>query len=283
MTNPPGIVADSSAAALTSQLRQVWADLAAVGASLSDEEWHQPTPCPGWSVAAQYAHVIGTEAMILGRPNPDVEGPAEQPAHVRNPIGEFNEVWVTALDTAPRDEVLAQMAEVTRTRLDALEVMTEEDFDAPSWTPVGQADYRRFMQVRVFDLWVHLQDVRDAVARPGDESGPVAEQSVDELVRAAGFVIGKKAGAPAGSGVRIDLTGPVIRQVDVDVAERAKVVNELAGPPTVTVELSSTAYSRLSCGRMDPAAVQAGALGGVRFSGDEALGRRIVDHLAFTI
>jgi uncharacterized protein (TIGR03083 family) len=283
MTNPPGIVADNSAAALTSQLRQVWADLADLGQSLSDEEWHRPTPCPGWSVAAQYAHVIGTEAMILGRPNPYVESPAEKPAHVLNPIAEFNEVWVTALAATPREEVLAQLAEVTRARLDALDAMTEEDFDAPSWTPVGQADYRRFMQVRVFDCWVHLQDVRDAVERPGGESGPAAEQSIDELVRAAGFVIGKKAGAPAGSGVRIDLTGPVIRCVDIDVAERAKVVTGLAGPPTVTVELSSTAYSRLSCGRMDPAAVLAGALGGVRLRGDEALGRRIVEHLAFTI
>lgn len=283
MTNPPGIVADSSAVGLTSQLRDVWAALARLGASLSDEEWGRSTPCPGWTVAAQYAHVIGTESMLLGRPNPDVAAPEEKPAHVRNPIAEFNEVWVAALAGTPRQEVLAQLDEVTARRLEALEAMTEEDFSAASWTPVGQADYRRFMQIRVFDCWVHLQDVHDAVGRSGGESGPVAEQAIDELVRAAGFVVGKKAGTPPGTGVRLDLTGPVTRRVDIDVAERARVVAELADPPAVTAEMSSTAYSRLSCGRIAPAAVLDGALGGVRFIGDEALGRRVVESLAFTI
>ncbi len=283
MTNPPAIVADSSGPALTDQLRTVWAALAELGATLSDEQWASPTPCPGWSVAAQYAHVVGTESMILGRPNPEVPAPAERPAHVLNPIAEFNEVWVTALAAEPREEVLRQLAEVTRVRLEALEAMTEADFAAPSWTPVGQADYRRFMQVRVFDCWVHEQDIRDAIGRPGGESGPVAEQATDELVRAAGFVVGKKAGAPRDAGVRFELRGPLVRRIDVEVADRARVVAELAAPPTVTVELSSTAYSRLGCGRITPAAVLGGGLGGGRFDGDEILGRRIVENLAFTI
>ncbi|MDE3202821.1 MAG: maleylpyruvate isomerase family mycothiol-dependent enzyme [Acidobacteriota bacterium] len=283
MTNPPAIVADSSRPALIGQLRHVWSALADLGGELSDEEWASPTPCPGWSVAAQYAHVVGTESMLLGRPNPEVPTPAETPAHVRNRIAETNEVWVDALAATPRREVLAQLAEVTGERLKALEAMTDADFDAPSWTPVGQADYRRFMQIRVFDCWVHEQDVRDATGRPGGETGPVAEQAVDELVRAAGFVVGKKAGATPGEGVRLVLGGPLSRRIDVEVGERARVVEALADPPTVTVELTSTAYCRLSCGRVAPSDVLAGALGGVRLSGDEALGRRVVENLAFTI
>ncbi len=282
MENPPGIVADSSRDALVAQLGEVWDALVELGASLDDREWAAATPCPGWPVSAQYAHIIGTESMLLGRPNPDV-APPEGAAHVRNQIGGFNEVWVTALAGRSRREVLDQLAEVVEARKQALAGMTEEDFAAPSWTPVGQADYRRFMQIRVFDCWVHEQDVRDAVGRPGHETGPVAEQSIDEIARAAGFIVGKKAGAPAGSSVRFQLTGPLPRRVDVEVGERARVVEGLAGEPTATLELSSTAYSRVACGRVPPADVAGGALGGVKLAGDDELGRRVLDSLPFTI
>ena len=282
MENPPGIVADSSRDALVAQLGEVWDSLAELGASLDDRQWAAPTPCPGWPVSAQYAHVIGTESMLLGRPNPEVAAP-EGAAHVRNQIGGFNEVWVTALAGRSRQEVLDQLAEVVAARKEALAGMTEEDFAAPSWTPVGQADYRRFMQIRVFDCWVHEQDVRDAVGRPGHETGPVAEQSVDEIVRAAGFIVGKKAGAPVGSSVRFSLTGPLSRRVDVEVGDRARVVDGLAGEPTATLEMSSTAYSRVACGRVPAADVAGGALGGVKLGGDEDLARRVLDGLPFTI
>ena len=281
--NPPGIVADSSASGLTAQLGEVWDSLAGLGAGLSDADWAHPTPCPGWSVAAQYAHIIGTESMLLGRPNPEVDAGA--PGHVRNQIGQFNETWVAALATKGRAEVLEMFAEVTSERRRALAGMTEEDFAAESWTPVGKADYRRFMQIRVFDCWVHEQDIRDALERPGHGSGAVAEQAVDEIVRAAGYLVGKKGGAPAGSSVRFELTGPVSRRVDVSVADgRARVVDALEGEPTATLTLGSTAFTRLACGRVEPAAVvDDGRLGGVVLAGDTALARRVAENLAFTI
>ena len=283
MSPAPGLAADSSRDALVAQLHEVWDALVDLGGSLTDAEWDAPTPCPGWPVSAQYAHVIGTESMLLGRPNPEVGDPAEPPSHVRNQIGGFNEVWVSALAGRPRSEVLTQMDEVLGARKKALDAMTEEDFAAPSWTPVGQADYRRFMQIRAFDCWVHEQDSRDAIGRPGHEQGPVAEQAIDEIVRAAGFVVGKKAGVPTGAGIRIELTGPVARRIDVEVSDRARVVEALAAAPAATLSMSSTAYARLSCGRAAPADVMAGALGGVVLAGDEDLGRRVIENLAFTI
>ncbi len=281
--NPPAIVSDNSAAGLTAQLAEVWGALSELGSGLSDADWQTGTPCPGWPVAAQYAHMIGTESMLLGRPNPEAD--PGSPAHVRNQIGGFNEVWVAALAPRPRAEVLEMFSEVTSERLRALAAMTEDDFSAESWTPVGQADYRRFMQIRVFDCWVHEQDIRDALDRPGHGSGPAAEQAVDEIVRAAGYLVGKKAGAPAGSSVRLQLTGPVERRVDVSVADgRARVVEALDGPPVATVTLGSDAFTRLACGRVEPAAVlDGGRLGGVRLDGDASLGRRVAEHLAFTI
>jgi uncharacterized protein (TIGR03083 family) len=276
------MAAANTAEDLTSQLEEVWASLGELGATLDDTQWHASSPCPGWDVAAQYAHVIGTESMLLGRPNPEVD--PGKPEHVRNDIGGFNEVWVAALATSSREEVLAKFADVTAERSKALRGMSESDFSEPSWTPVGKADYRRFMQIRVFDCWLHEQDIRDAVGQPGHESGQVAEQSVDEIVRALGFIVGKKAGLPADATASIRLTGPVQRTLDVAVVEgRARVVQSLDSPATVVLRLSSGAFTRLAGGRIEPAAVLDGALGGVEIEGDTELGQRIVSNLAFTI
>jgi uncharacterized protein (TIGR03083 family) len=281
-TTAPGIVADSSASALKGQLDEVWNSLATVGVSLGDADWDAPTSCPGWPVSAQYAHVVGTESMLLGRPNPEVI--PDRPDHVRNDIGTFNEAWIVSLASESRESVLARFAEVTSARRAALAAMSEQDFAADSWTPIGPSDYRRFMQIRVFDCWVHEQDVRFAIERPGHEIGPVAEQSVDEIVRALGYIVGKKAGAGPGSSVRISLTGPLERAIEVAVVDgRARVIDAVDGPPTTTLALSSTAFTRLASGRVDAATVLAGDFGGVTIAGDSDFGERIVTSLPFTI
>lgn len=264
---------------IVAQLEEVYSSLADLGRSLDDEQWRTPTPCPGWDVAAQYAHVIGTESMLLGRANPEVEAPAEKPAHVRNDIGGFNEVWVEHLAPRPRAEVLAIFEEVTGARRAALAPMTEADFDAESWTPVGPSNYRRFMQIRVFDQWVHEQDVRAAVGRPGHLSGPAVEQSLDEIVRSLGYVVGKKGRAPQGSSIRFQLTGPAPRTVHVVVAERAAVVESTDGEPTATLTLPGGLFAALACGRTSIAEHR----DEVAVSGDTALGHQILEQMAFTI
>ena len=40
--------------------------------------------------------------------------------------------------------------------------MSQEEWDAESFTPAGKSTYGRFMQIRVFDCWLHEQDIRDA-------------------------------------------------------------------------------------------------------------------------
>jgi uncharacterized protein (TIGR03083 family) len=281
-TNAPGVAAESSAAALKGQLDEVWTSMATLGAGLNDGDWEAPTACPGWPVSAQYAHVIGTESMLLGRPSP--EAAPVRSDHVRNDIGGFNEAWVQAAAAEPRQSVLARFAEVTSARREALAAMGEDEFAADSWTPIGPADYRRFMQIRVFDCWVHEQDVRYAIDRPGHDAGPAAEQSVDEVVRAIGYIIGKKAGAAPGSSVRISLTGPVERRIDVAVVDgRARAVAEVDGTPTASLALSSTAFTRLACGRIDAPSLRDGAFGGVALSGDTDFAERIVESLPFTI
>ena len=43
-------------------------------------------------------------------------------------------------------------------------------------TPAGPDTYGRFMRVRIFDCWMHEQDIRRAVGRPGHVEGPAVDR-----------------------------------------------------------------------------------------------------------
>jgi uncharacterized protein (TIGR03083 family) len=278
---PAGIVADSSAGALCEQLAATWRELITLCATMTAEQWDRPTDCPGWTVADQVAHVVGTEQLLLG----GMEAPAElaggRPGYVHNDIGELNERWVRHYRGAGTEQLTADLRSVTAQRLDQLRAMDEAAFDAPSWTPIGQATYRRFMQIRVFDCWTHEQDVRQAIGRPGHGEGAAAEQALDEVVRALGYLVGKKAAAPEGSTVTFDITAPLRRLVHVAVATRAGVVDHLDAAATTVVRTSSDVFMRVACGRQP--ALDAVARGQISLSGDTDLGRQIATNLAFTI
>ena len=258
-----------------------WASIDELLASLDAAEWDRSTSLPGWTVRDVVAHLIGTESMLAGVDAPGEE-PApgsERPAHVKNDIGAFNERWVDGLRSEPPAAVLDRFRQIVATRTEALRAMTQEDFDAESWTPAGQATYGRFMQIRVFDCWLHEQDIRDAVGRPGHESGPCAEESIDEVVRALGFLVGKRAKAPAGSRVTVELTGPVERALHVAVDERASVVDQLDRPATTTVRMPAPLFIRLAGGResVDDHRDE------ITIEGDQDLGSRVAGSLAYTI
>jgi len=269
--------AENSPPALIEQLAETWASIESLAQTLTPEEWLRPTACPGWTVADQLSHLIGTESMLAGRSGPPGEPTTEDPEHVHNEIGRTNEQWVVWHRQSAPEAVLAEFREVTTERLAQLRSRSEADWDEPSWTPVGKSTYRRFMQIRVFDSWVHEQDMRTAVGKPGHGDGPAAEQSIDEIERALGYIVGKRAGAPEGSRVTFELTGPVRRDLHVAIDGRGQVVETLGGPADVTLRLSSDTFAALACGRADPSAVT------VALEGDQDLGTQIATHLAFTI
>ena len=242
---------------------------------LGPTDWDVATACPGWSVKDNVVHIIGTEAMLLGRPTPEVELPDDLP-HVRNDIGRFNEQWITAYRATPPGQVVADLAETIAARRAELAGMDQTAFDAESFTPAGPDTYGRFMRIRVMDMWMHEQDIREVVGRPGHDGGAAPEFALDEMTGALGFVVGKRAGAPAGTSVRFELTGPAARRVDVEVGERARVVEAVDGSPTVTLAMPALLFTRLCGGRgADPA--------GVEVTGDGDLGAAVVANMGFMI
>ena len=258
-------------------LGQEWAIIGDLLAGLSEQAWSRQV-LPGWDVHDVLAHIIGTERMLSGAEFPAApEG--DLGTHVRNDIGRANEAWIIALRDRPHAALLGDFRAVTASRLASLRAMPAGEFNAPSWTPAGQATYARFMRIRIFDCWMHEQDIRAATGLPGNEDGPAAAAALDEVVLALGYIIGKKGRAPDGSSVLIRLTGPVERDLPVVVDGRARVVPTLNGEPTASLDLSSSLFLRLAGGREDARA----ALGRIRLGGDQELARQLATNLAYTI
>jgi uncharacterized protein (TIGR03083 family) len=264
---------DQAVAALEEQ----WEALFSLAAELAPDDWPRPTACPGWSVQDNFSHCLGIEAMLAGRPTPDVSLPDEIP-HVRNDMGRSNEVWVEAYRSKIPAEVVADLHEVVGERRAALVAMDQAAFDADTITPGGPDTYGRLMRVRVMDLWFHEQDVRGATGRPGHLDGHAPAMALDEVTAALGYVIGKKAGAPPGVSVRFELTGALARRIDIEVSDRARVVDALASDPTVTLTLPGERFMRVAGGRL-PADSDSGA----GIDGDGTLGEQVIANLAFMI
>ncbi len=246
---------------------------------LTDDEWTAPSPCPGWDVKANVAHIVGAESMLAGVEAPPAEGDLSARDHVRNDIGGFNEVWVAALVDDPPAAILERFRTITARRLDDLRGMDQETWEAEGFTPAGKDSYGRFMRIRVFDCWMHEQDIRDATGRAGHTWGPAVNLSLDEMAASLGYVVGKKAAAPDGASVTFAMEGEIDREIHLLVDGRAGVVDSLDGPATATVRTDVHTLSRLAGGRVSLAAVA----NRVTVEGDADLGHRVVENLAYTI
>lgn len=245
---------------------------------LDPQDWDRPSPCPGWAVRDVVAHVVGTERMLLGEaPSASPEDVGER-EHLRNDIGHFNELWVETLAELPAADLLSMFRDVVERRRAVLADMTDEAWDAVGFTPAGNDTHGRFMRIRVFDTWLHEQDVRDGVGAPARSDGAEVEVALDEMETALGYVVGKLAGAPAGSTVTFELTGPRGRTRHVEVGDRAALVPAV-DEPDVTLTMSVDTFARLAGGRTTVDDVEPE----VAVTGDEALGRRVLANLNYTI
>lgn len=260
-----------------------WDSIDALLDGLPESGWQAATPLPGWCVRAVVSHIIGTESFLEGiaPPQPDIDVKALE--HVRNDIGAMNECWVRHLSGESGSSVLERYRALTGKRREVLRSMSDDDWNAPTPTPAGMDSYGRFMRIRVFDCWMHEQDIRMALQRPSSDDeldGPALRLSLDEIAATMGFVVGKLAKAPDGSRVQFDLTGPLPRSIRVSMDGRAQVVDDFGGlGPTATIRLDALQFTRLAGGRpMCPARAQ-----DIELGGDKDLAAHIVERLNFVI
>lgn len=252
-------------------LALTWRSIDELCSGLTEAEWKMPTGCPGWTVQDNVSHLIDYEAGALGRPRPDHTPSSLE--HVKNPLGESNEVGVDLRRSWPGTQVLDELREVTAQRHAQLLALSDDDLAQPVDTPAGPGTVADMLTLRVMDTWSHEQDIRRAVGRPGHVEGPAAEEAVAYFSQFLPFVVGKRAGAPDGATVVVEV-GELRRTVVEVVDGRARTTDAVPAEPTVGLAMPVATFAALVGGRTD-------APDDVTISGDEALGRAIVAGLGF--
>ena len=265
---------------IVDRMEMVWQSISTLCSSFTENQWKMPTDCPGWSVQDQLSHLVGAESGILGHPAPTHTPPETN--HVKNDIGRSNEVVVDWRRTWPGAQVLEEFQELTRRRLSMLRSLSAEDFATETQTPIGPGTMADFVAIRIFDAWIHEQDMRRAVARPGHLEGPVAEHSVGRLAMAMPFVVGKKTQAADGATVVFEITGPAGRVLPIGMeGTRAKALDSVPTQPTVRLTMDTETFVCLGCGRWEPTAALVTSK--VASWGDEELAHRILNQLNIMI
>jgi len=257
-------------------LAQCWQSISDLGAVLDESDWKTATDLPAWTVQDNLSHLIGIERMLEGLPRTDHR--ATDLSHTKNPIGEANEHEVDVRRSSPGSAVLAEWNDIVATRLHTLRTGDDAYFEAPAMTPTGPGTVADFLHIRVLDCWVHEQDMRRAVGRAGNLSGPAAELTVGRLVRTIPIVVGKRAATPEGGAVVIDITGGVTRHLVCEVTGgRAALVDSPSNPPLCTITLDTEAFVVLATGRRGADGVTA------TVQGDQALAAAVLGNFNMMI
>ncbi|MEM7340769.1 MAG: maleylpyruvate isomerase family mycothiol-dependent enzyme [Actinomycetota bacterium] len=240
-------------------------------ARLSPSDWDVQSLCPDWTVRGVVTHLASVEHALDGwLPTEDDNAPP------------FDRVgpWTSQADAMSTEELVAATTEIFASRRELLATTTDEQFATASMTPVGPGTYHRFMDVRVFDFWVHERDITTPLGWDTSDGGPVAERSLDEVDMSMGYIVGKKIGLPDGMGIAFEVTGPITRSIYAKVDGRAARVEAL-DDPDVTVTADAVAFVQLACGRVDPQ--QMIDAGRISWTGDATWGEKAARNLAFTM
>ena len=218
----------------------------------------------------------GSENGILGNPDPE-HTPADV-SHARSDQGRHNEMIVDYRRAWSGQQVLDEFRRNTAQRVEFLRSRSDDDFAAEMQTPVGPAPMAEFISIRIMDAWVHEQDIRRALNRPGHYDSPAAAQSLNRIIRAMPFVAARRAQAPDGTAVVLNVTGPAGRTANISVdGGRGRELEQAPDNPTVRITLDAETFNCLGCGRWNPD--EALRSGKVSVEGDTALGESIVRQM----
>ena len=220
---------------------------------LSQQEWDTPTALPGWTVGDIVAHVGWLEGILIGKFDDAHEPDWDALPHVTSDFGRLTEIPVDLRRSRTREDVLIELAANVADRREVLDA-GPHDVAVETPGPFGPAPLGRVLRMRTLDTWVHEQDIRDALGRPGHLDSLGAQATASQLLPGYAKVWGKLCGAQSGEVLRLRVSQPGIsfsRDVIIGDDGRAKVVAEQSTPATVTLTMDWPTFLNLSCGRGD--------------------------------
>ena len=276
---------DASFETLLNAWQSATADFIDLVTPLSQEEWDAPTALPGWSVGDIVAHVSWIESVLIGEYDEPHEPDWGALPHAVSFFQRATEVPVDLRRSWPREAVLIELADITNRRRSALEA-GPHDLTLEVDGPLGPAPLGRVIRMRTMDTWVHEQDIRAALGRPGHLDTLGAQAAAAQLLPGLMKIWAKSAGAAPGEVLHVRMTGPGVEaSVVVVVGDdgRARIAADdlvdQGGPATATLTMSWPTYLDLACGRGDLQALRAS----VQCEGNPALATQVLDNFTVMI
>ncbi|MBO1754786.1 maleylpyruvate isomerase family mycothiol-dependent enzyme [Allobranchiibius sp. CTAmp26] len=285
------------------ELHELVDAFAATGQSILDlgltchpEDFDKPTELPGWSVKDVFAHVAGTEHLMNGGQDREVEVPDYD--WVRTDAGRFMERAVEVRRSRSGGEIVNEWRDLLPKRV--------ESYRDPTLTPetvvqgpFGPMELTAMLHSRLIDLWCHEQDLREALHSIGNLDSAGAAAFTSDVLAAFPARAARRANLEVGSVVIIECTGPVMARQGIRIVEGSdgrpyaeslfsgtahvdKVDDEtgeiipLPLGKITTIRLSTESLTRRGSGRISTA--------DLRYSveGDEAAAARVLDVLTIT-
>lgn len=243
---------------------------------LDEAEWATPTDLPGWDVKAVASHIAHLEGILAGAAEETAD--VGEPDHVTGLMGLYTEIGVVNRRDAGPDAIINEIRSAATARHTALLADPPTDGSAKPDPIFGGVpwDWRTLLRNRPLDVWMHEQDVRRAVDRPGGMDSPAARHTAEYLAESLGYVLAKRLGAPAGTTAVLEMEGSAPFAYAVNDAGRGERLSGVPGEPTVRLRMDREAFIRLAGGRCEPEP------GTVEVEGDQDLGQRLLDALATT-
>lgn len=254
-----------------------------LGRTMRPEHAALATDCPGWTVFDQLAHVTGTESATAGDQEPDVD--VSHLTHVRGDFGARMERLVESRRGRAPEDLLDELEWRLDERLGAYraEDVTGEEVVEGLFGPTPLVD---LVALRTFDVWMHEQDLREALERPGGLDTPAAALSVARLFAVFPRIVARTAGIEPGNAVVLDLTGPTVGRTGARVEEHDGAAvgiplftggaDEHADVVTTSLAMSTRVAMRLAGGRRSPDDLP------VTVTGDEGVAHRVLSALVIT-
>lgn len=258
-------------ATLRASLEHCYDSIESLADRMDATRWRARSLCPDWDMRGVIAHLGMMERVMTGwlPETADDRPPLDR-------IGPYDE------ETAGLDDAAfaGSIGQIFASRRADLARLSEADLSRQSWTPIGPRSYGGFLEIRIFDFWVHQRDISTPLGWPSDDTGPSTEIALAQVEGSIGYIVGKKIGLPDGASIVFHLTGPVHRDLAVVVDGRARAVDHVEHPD-VELTTDTVTFIQLAAGRIDPQSqIDAGL---VTWTGSAELGDRAARNLRFTI
>jgi uncharacterized protein (TIGR03083 family) len=181
---------------------------------LTPNEWELSTICDGWPVYDIALHLLGDDIGLLSRRRDGYDRTAlftqhdlAQWDHLVAYINQQNALWVQALRrTSP--QLVCQLLQVTGEELarylDQVDLMLMGE--SVAWAGSGPAPVWLDIAREYTERWVHQQQIRDAVGRPGLQETRYLAPILATFVYALPQTL-KETVVPEGTAIQLVITG----------------------------------------------------------------------------